>query len=124
MLQREQIIEISFWTMFKAALLVILLWALWLLRDILAVILISIVIASAIEPANHFFARFRIPRVISVVAIYFLAFILFSLIFYIVIPPLFGDLLDFVNTLPVHIEQVLGPKSPLFLLLPELPGAL
>src|SRR3989338_8405066 len=121
---RNQIIEISFWTMFKAALLVILLWALWVLRDIIAVILISIVIASAIEPANHFFARFRVPRVLSVVLIYLSAFLLFSLIFYLVVPPLFGDLLDFVNTLPVHIEQVLGPKSPLFLLLPELPGAL
>ncbi|OGF61885.1 hypothetical protein A2926_00670 [Candidatus Giovannonibacteria bacterium RIFCSPLOWO2_01_FULL_44_40] len=121
---RNQIIEISFWTMFKAALLVILLWALWVLRDIIAVILISIVIASAIEPANHFFARFRVPRVLSVVLIYLSAFLLFSLIFYLVVPPLFGDILDFVNTLPSYIEQVLGPQSPLFLLLPELPGAL
>src|SRR3989338_156333 len=116
---RNQIIEISFWTMFKAALLVILLWALWVLRDIIAVILISIVIASAIEPANHFFARFRVPRVLSVVLIYLSAFLLFSLIFYLVVPPLFGDILDFVNTLPSYIEQVLGPQSPLFLLVQE-----
>ncbi|KKT29146.1 hypothetical protein A3G55_04560 [Candidatus Giovannonibacteria bacterium RIFCSPLOWO2_12_FULL_44_25] len=124
MLQREQIIEISFWTMLKAALLVILLWALWVLHDILAVILISIVIASAIEPANHFFSKFRIPRIISVILIYFSAFFLFSLIFYLIIPPLFGDILDFVNTLPAYIEQALGPGSQLFPFLPELPVAL
>ena len=121
---REQLIEISFWTMLKAALLIILLWALWQLRDIVAVILISIVIASAIEPANHFFARFRIPRVLGVVLIYLAAFMLFSAVFYLIIPPLFGDVLDFLNTLPFYIEGLLGPNGPLFLILPEVPQAL
>ena len=121
---REQLIEISFWTMLKAALLIILLWAIWQLRDIVAVILISIVIASAIEPANHFFARYRIPRILSVVLIYLIAFLLFSTVFYLIIPPLFGDVLDFLTTLPSYIDGLLGPNGPLFLILPEAPQAL
>lgn len=121
---REQLIEISFWTMLKAALLVFLIWALWILRDVAAVVLLSIVIASAIEPANHFFARYRVPRVLSVLLIYLAAFILFSSVFYLIIPPLFGDVLDFITTSPFYIEELLGPKGPLFSVLPEVPQAL
>ena len=98
--QRNQIIKISFWTMLKAALLVLLLWALWFLRDFIAVLLLSIVIASAIEPANHFFARYKIPRALSVVFIYFL---------------------EFLSALPAYIEGAVGPRGAFFLLFPEIP---
>lgn len=121
---KEQIIEISFWTMLKVALLVLLLWVAWILRDIIAVILISIVIASAIEPVNHFLAKYRIPRVISVIFIYLGAFFFLSIVFYLIIPPLLGDMLDFASSLPLYIENTLGPSGPLFLALPELPIAI
>lgn len=123
-MSKEQIIEISFWTMLKAALLVILLWALWILRDVVAVILLSIVIASSIEPANHFFARYRVPRLLSVIFIYLAAFMIFSLVFYLVVPPLFGDVLDFLSSLPAYLEQTVGPRGALFLIVPEIPQAL
>ena len=119
-----RVIEISFWTLFKAALLVILIWAAWILRDIIAVILISIVIASAIEPVTHFLARYKIPRVLSVLFIYIAAFFVFSIVFYLIIPPLLGDMLDFVSSLPLYIENTLGPSGSLFLALPELPSAI
>src|SRR3989338_9198575 len=123
-MQKAQLIEISFRTMLKAALLVVLFWIIWQLGEIIAVILISIVIASAIEPINHFLARYKIPRVLSVVLIYLLAFLFFSSVFYLVLPPLLGDILDFVSTLPFYIEQALGPKGSIFLILPEIPTAL
>jgi len=121
---REQLIEISFWTMLKAALLVFLIWALWELRDFMAVMLLSIVIASAIEPANHFFARYRIPRALSVIFIYLAVFLIFALVFYLIIPPLFGDVLDFLSFLPSYIDQAVGPRGSLFLLFPEIPKEL
>src|SRR3990167_8528567 len=116
--RQYQYIEVSFWTMLKAALLVLLIWAIWVLRDVAAVILLSIVIASAIEPLNHFLAQFKIPRVLSVLFVYLAAFFILSLVFYLVVPPLLGDILDFISTLPTYIEQTLGPKGPLFLALP------
>ena len=122
--QKNQIIEISFWTMLKVALLALLIWALWELRDFMAVMLLSIVIASAIEPANHFFARYRVPRVLSVIFIFLTAFLVFALVFYLVIPPLFGDILDFLLPLPSYIDQAVGPRGSLFLLFPEIPNEL
>ena len=102
----------------------LLIWALWELRDFMAVMLLSIVIASAIEPANHFFARYRVPRVLSVIFIFLTAFLVFALVFYLVIPPLFGDILDFLLPLPSYIDQAVGPRGSLFLLFPEIPNEL
>src|SRR3989338_284659 len=123
-MQKEQILEISFWTMLKAAMLVILLWLVWIIRDIVAVMCISIVIASAIEPVNHFLAKYRIPRVLSVLFIYLSAFFVISLIFYLIVPTLLGDMLDFTASLPLYIESTLGPSGPLFLALPQLPSTI
>lgn len=110
--------------MLKAALLVILLWALWALRDVVAVILLSIVIASAIEPLNHWFMRYRVPRVIGVIIIYLSGFIIFSSIIYLMIPPMLGDVVNFFSTLPSFIESLLGKKSALYDIFPEIPSVL
>ncbi|MDO8522972.1 MAG: AI-2E family transporter [bacterium] len=121
--REQQLIEISFSTMLKAAFLVILLWVTWLLRDIVVVILISIVIASSIEPLNHWFKRFGIPRVLGVIFIYLGAFAFFSMIIYLVIPPLLGDIIGFINGLPNYIEDTLGPKGPIYTFFPGAPLA-
>lgn len=122
--REHQIIEIAFSTMLKAALLVILLWLVWLLRDIVAVILLSIVIASSIEPLNHWFKRYGIPRVLGVIFIFFGAFAFFSMIVYLVIPPLLGDIVDFANGLPHYIEDTLGPRGPVYTFFPGAPEAI
>jgi len=122
--RQYQYIEVSFWTMLKAALLVILIWALWILRDIVAVILLSIVIASAIEPLNHWFTKYRVPRVLGVIVIYLGGFLIFSTIIYLMIPPLLGDVINFFSTLPAYIETLLGRRSFIYDIFPETPAVL
>ena len=122
--RQYQYIEIPFWTMLKVALLGILLWALWILRDFIAVMLLSIVIASAIEPINHWFKRYGIPRVLGVIAIYLAGFLLFVSIIYFMIPPLLGDIVNFFSTLPAYIDSILGKKSFIYDIFPEIPSAL
>lgn len=118
----KQVIEVSFSTMLKAVLLGFLLWALWALRDVVAVLLLAIVIASAVEPAAHWFTRHRIPRVLGVIFVYLAAFFVFVLMFYLIIPPLFSDAFDFVSNLPAYLERTLKSDSALFVFLPNLPG--
>src|SRR3989344_1374629 len=117
----RQIIDVSFWTIFKVAFVAILLWALWLLRDVIGVLLLSVVIASSIEPINHWFSRHRVPRVVGVVAIYLAAFFFFILMFYLILPPLFNDLFNFTAQLPNYIEEAFDPDSFIFQLFPDLP---
>ena len=110
--RQYQYIEVSFWTMLKAALLVILLWAIWLLRDVVAVILLSIVIASAIEPLNHWFKRYRVPRVLGVIVIYLGGFLFFMAIIYLMIPRTMGVAVTQINILVItSFATMLGTGS-------------
>ena len=115
----KQVIDISFFTMLKVALLGVLLWALWILRDVAAVLLLAIVIASAVEPAAHWFVRHRVPRVLGVIIVYCAAFFVFLATFYLIIPPLFSDAFDFVSNLPMYVERIFESDSALFILLPD-----
>lgn len=93
-------IEITTGTIFRAILLALFLVFLYLLRDILAIFILAVVIASAIEPIAHWGSQRRIPRVLMVIAIYLAAFGFLSLSFYIIIPTLLTEFLDFIHRVP------------------------
>ena len=120
----KTLISISFGTMAKAALLSVVLIGAWYLRDVIVMVLLAIVIASAMEPAARWFTKFKIPRVFGVIIVYFAAFFVFFLTFYFVIPPLLGEALDFVSFLPQFIDNILSPESPIFSIVPSLPTVL
>lgn len=124
MIGEKKLIEISFWTMIKVAILAIVIAALWYLKDVVIMILLAVVIASAIEPTARWFEKYKIPRVLGVVIVYFVAFFVFFLTFYFVIPPLLGEVVDFVSFLPQFIDKTLSPGSPIFSVFPSLPNVL
>ena len=116
-------IEISTGTFIRALLVVLGLVFLYLIRDVVAVVLLSVVIASAIEPAAQWFMRYRLPRILSVLLVYIISFAILAAAFSLVIPPLFseisqvsskslfqtasGALFEFVPELPISISQTL-----------------
>ncbi len=116
----KRVFEISTSTIFKFLLLVVLFWLLYELRNVIAIILTSVVIASAIEPAAHWFSRYKIPRVLGVLLIYLVAFSALGLVFYLVLPPLFSEIADFVLDLPRYIQTSFEPKS-ILSFFPQLP---
>ncbi len=116
-------IEITTGTIFRAILLVLLLVFLYLLRDILAVFLLAVVVASAIEPMAHWGSQRRIPRVLMVIAIYLAAFGFLSLSFYIIVPTLLTEFLDFVHRVPSGWVTATDVQT-LFGLAPNLPETL
>lgn len=82
--------------------------ALYYLRDLVLVLLTSVVIASAVDPAARWFSRFKIPRVFSVLLVYLLAFgiVLGTLFFF--LPPLFDDISDIVYKIPAQINELIN----------------
>ena len=116
-------IEITTGTILRAFLLALLFALLYVLRHILAVFIFAVVIASAIEPVTHWGRRHRIPRVFVVLTIYLAAFGILSMVFYLVIPPLFSEFLDFVNNLSAELPTKSQIQT-LFGLAPNLPQVL
>src|SRR3989344_6073711 len=67
-------ISISAGTVAKAIILILFVWLLFVIRDIILIVLVSVVIASAIEPAVRWLAKWRIPRTPAVLSVYVTAF--------------------------------------------------
>src|SRR3989344_727714 len=88
-------IDISTGTLIRAAIVVLVLIFLYLIRNIVALVLFAVVIASAVEPAARWFTRFRIPHILGVLLVYIIAFGILAGAFSVIIPQLFSELSQF-----------------------------
>ncbi len=84
----HETINISTVTILKIVALGLLLWFMWVVRDVLLVFLISIIISSAIDPVADFLYKRRVPRSLSVLVVYILVFGLIALVGFLIVPPL------------------------------------
>ncbi len=98
-------INITTGTIVKTLLFLLLFYVLYLLLDLVFVVLTAVVIASSVEPAAKWFARYKIPRVPAVIFVYAFVTLLFVGIFYFFIPPLLDEASKVVSVLPQYIES-------------------
>ncbi len=103
--RREQtIIHIGVGTIVKAIVIVLLFAALFFLKDLVLVLLVSIVVASAVEPGTQWFVRRGVPRLFSVILIYlFIGISLASIVFFLLIP-LLSESSDFLTNFPLYFN--------------------
>ncbi len=85
-------INVSTTTILKVVIVVLLLWFLFLIRDIIAMVFISFVIASALDPWVDWLQERRIPRVASVTVLAIIILGLMSLLVVLVVPPLVEEI--------------------------------
>lgn len=101
---REQNITISLGTITKTIVIGLLFFALFILKDLVLVLLVSIVVASAVEPGTQWFMRKGVPRLFSVILIYlFIAISLASIVFFLLIP-LLSESSDFLTNFPLYFN--------------------
>lgn len=87
------------------AILIIALFALaWFLRDILLIVLMSVILASIVEPAVLFFVRKNVPRVLALILIYLFGSSLIAGLFYFFVPVILTDLAQFARALPDSVD--------------------
>ena len=63
-------ITITSGTIIKTLVIVLLLYFAFIIKDLLLVLLTSVVIASSVEPGTKYLMKKKLPRVISVLVIY------------------------------------------------------
>lgn len=81
-------------------------FALYYLRDIVLVLLTSIVVASAVEPGAKWFIERKVPRVLGVLTIYLGTALLFLITFYFLFLPLLQETTAFLSDLPAATSEV------------------
>jgi len=99
-------ISISTKSVVKVLFVLLLAYLLFIVRDLLLVILASVILASAIEPITRFLMRRKIPRALAVIMIYIGTFSLLAILVTSFLPPLAKDVKDVFNTIPKYIESV------------------
>ena len=102
----KTIIEISPKTIFWVLGIGVLAVLVYMVRDIIAVLIFAIIIASALEPILGYAQRKKIPRLLSLILIYLLFFIFFAALIYILLPLLLDQLRDFSQNYPTYFGKI------------------
>lgn len=102
----DKIIQISSGTIIKAILITLLFIVFYYLRDIVLVVVLAIIIASAVEPGTQWFLRRRVPRILAVLFIYSVAVVSLVILFYFIFLPLLNQAASFLSTLPGYLGQL------------------
>ena len=97
-------ISVSAGTFIKAILIGLLFYCLFLLKDLVLVVLMSIILASAIEPVAQVLIRRKIPRILAIILIYLsLAAILVGVVFLLFLP-LLSESSQFLTNFPSYFN--------------------
>ncbi|MFZ5844903.1 MAG: AI-2E family transporter [Patescibacteria group bacterium] len=100
-------IEISHRTIIFTLVLLLGLWVLLQIRDIIFLLFISFILMAALRPVVDWLERFRLPRIISILLIYFLVFGVFGISVAGTIPTLVAQSTRLIQVFPSVVERVL-----------------
>lgn len=99
-------ISISTGTMVRLLMLLLGIFLIWFLRDLVLVLLTSIVIASFVESSVPYFRKLRINRVFGVVIVYVISLIILASLFWLFAPLLITEIYNFSAFISLHIPGV------------------
>jgi len=101
-MKAQPTIEISIATVLKILLLLLALWALFIIRDIIAIVFITLIITATLSPLIDKMAKNRVPRVVSIMLAYVLIIAFFGAVVYFVLPPMITQLKMLAEQLPSY----------------------
>lgn len=111
MRDRPLSISITTGTLLTAVIVFAAAWALWYLRDVVLVVFVAIVIATAIEPGVRALMARRFPRTIAVLTIYTGLFLVFFGVFYSFLPSVLSDFTMLVSSIPRYLDAITSSEA-------------
>jgi predicted PurR-regulated permease PerM len=99
-------IDISTAAILKVVGVFLVLWFIYIIRDILIIIFVAILLSSALEPGVKFLQKKKIPRILSIVLIYVCLFLVVSSALILLIPPLTEQIGQLAQSFPFYWEKL------------------
>ncbi|PKL72577.1 hypothetical protein CVV26_01015 [Candidatus Kuenenbacteria bacterium HGW-Kuenenbacteria-1] len=93
-------INISSLTIIKVIGIFLIFGFLYLIRDVILVVVVSIILAAALNPLVNYFQRKKIPRIISISVIYLVIFCVIFFIIVLIVPVIFDQINQAVENFP------------------------
>lgn len=100
-------INISTATIIKILFILAILIFFYLIREVVALIFVSLVMASALDPWVDWFHRRKIPRGVGILVIYLLLFAVISMAVILLIPPVTNEIKDIAQNFPHYSEKII-----------------
>lgn len=104
-------INISTFTIIKIIIIFLVLYLLFLVKDILAVLFIALILASAVDPWVDWLQGKKIGRGISIILIYFISLFVIFIIITLIVPPIIQQTNDLLIKSPQYAEQIFSGIS-------------
>ena len=101
-------IEISSGTILRTIFILLLLWFLFLVRDIVFLVFISVIIVSAIDPIVDWFQKRKVPRALTVLVVYILFLSVLGTAIGLLVPPLTSEIRGLGENFPALVEKLSG----------------
>jgi len=105
--QKTLTLTISTLSIIKVLGILLAFWFLYVIRDILMILFVSIILASVISPVADCFQKKKIPRGVSVLIVYIILIVLISLSVVLIIPPINEQIKELTNNPPLYLEKIL-----------------
>ncbi|MFH1509868.1 MAG: AI-2E family transporter [Candidatus Nealsonbacteria bacterium] len=105
----EKVLDISWGTILKIALGLVIFYILYLIKDILIWFIFALIISVLFDPAIKFLQKMKIPRVPSVILIYVGFFGILGITIYWTIPMFIGEIQQFSQFFPQYFERLAPP---------------
>jgi predicted PurR-regulated permease PerM len=102
----KKIIDISTSVIIKVVAVILALWFLYLVRDVLALLFLSVILTATLDSSIDFMARHKIPRPLGVSIIYIILFLVVGLLISFLIPSLANQFKNFSENLPAYNETL------------------
>jgi len=107
-------VEVSAKTIVFAVFFILLLFLLWLVRDLLFSLFIAFIVMSAVKPPVAFFEKKRVPRGLTTFIVFVSLFSFIGFLFSWIIPPLTQEIALFVKYAPSMFRSINSPTLSFF----------
>lgn len=106
-------IDLTWRSLFKVAVALVLFYVIYLLRSVLVWILLSLIISNLLDPLVDMLERRKIHRVGAALLVYFSILLVIGLAVYIVVPPMLGEVQSFGSGFSKYFDNIPGFLSDL-----------
>lgn len=106
MSDNEKLLDISWASVLRIASIFLIVYLLFLLRDILILILFALIFSVLFNPAIEFLQRIRLPRVLASGLVYLLVFGIFGVSIYLLSAPLANEVKQFASLFTQYFEKL------------------
>ena len=96
----KQTIEISTNAILKFFTIIFVVFLLYLIKDVLALLFFALIIASTVRVPVDWLKKYHIPRTVAVITVYIVGIILFVLMMALIVTPLSSEFRQFSNFIP------------------------